>query len=103
MGHARTLITLPEAIQLEAAELIVSKGLSVRETEQLVRQLQHPEIKGEASTKYTDPDILHMQEKLSHQLKLRVAIQCNAKGRGKLVIHYKSLAELNGILAQLEP
>ncbi len=42
MGHARTLITLPESVQLEAAEMIVSRGLSVRETENLVRQLQAP-------------------------------------------------------------
>lgn len=99
MGHARTLITLPEATQLEAAQLIVSRGLSVRETENMVRNLQAPASSQQAS-KYQDPDILHLQESLSKQLKLRVAIQCNAKGRGKLVIHYKSLAELDGILAQ---
>jgi ParB family chromosome partitioning protein len=99
MGHARTLITLPEATQLEAAQLIVSRGLSVRETENMVRNLQSPASAQKAS-KYQDPDIVHLQESLSKQLKLRVAIQCNAKGRGKLVIHYKSLAELDGILSQ---
>jgi len=103
MGHARTLITLPESVQLEAAQLIATRGLSVRQTEQLVRELQKPKQLGDHPLKTIDPEILHLQEKLSHQLKLRVAIQCNAKGRGKLVIHYKSLAELNGILAQLEP
>jgi len=102
MGHARTLITLPEAVQLEAAQVIATRGLSVREAEQLVRELQDPKASVTRS-KHMDPDILHLQEKLAHQLKLRVRIQCNAKGRGKLVIHYKSLAELNGILAQLEP
>ncbi|TAK75910.1 MAG: ParB/RepB/Spo0J family partition protein [Gammaproteobacteria bacterium] len=98
MGHARTLITLPEAAQLETAQIIVARGLSVRETENLVRRLQSPEVKNE---KIVDPDIQHLQETLSHQLKLRVAIQCNAKGKGKLVIHYRSLAELNGLILQL--
>lgn len=99
MGHARTLITLPESAQVEAAQLIVSRGLSVRETENMVRHLQSPATDQKAA-KYQDPDIVHLQESLSKQLKLRVAIQCNAKGRGKLVIHYRSLAELDGILAQ---
>ena len=100
MGHARTLITLPVAVQLEAATIITARGLSVRETENLVRRLQSPQIKNKAST--LDPDILHLQENLSRQLKLRVAIHCNAKGKGKLVIHYRSLAELNGLLAQIQ-
>lgn len=100
MGHARTLITLPASLQIEAANLIVSRGLSVRETENLVRQIQAPSTK--KAQKEADPDILHLQENLSRQLKLRVAIQCNAKGRGKLVIHYKSLAELDSILSQFQ-
>lgn len=100
MGHARTLITLPESAQLEAAQLIIARNLSVRETENLVRRLQAP-TEEQAKTPL-DPDILHLQEKLSKQLKLRVAIQCNAKGRGKMVIHYRSLAELNGLLAQFQ-
>lgn len=100
MGHARTLITLPETVQSETAKLIISRGLSVRETESLVRQLQAPIAN--VKQKHVDPDILHLQERLSKQLKLRVAIQCNAKGRGKLVIHYRSLAELDGILSQFQ-
>lgn len=101
MGHARTLITLPEAVQLETAQLIVDRKLSVREAENLVRKLQTPQPEN-ATRKYQDPDIMHLQDSLSKQLKLRVAIQCNAKGRGKLVIHYKSLAELDGILSQFQ-
>lgn len=101
MGHARTLITLPASAQLEAAELIVSRELSVRETENLVRRLQAPE-KIANGKKPLDPDIVHLQEKLSQQFKLRVAIQCNAKGKGKLVIHYRSLAELDSLLSQFQ-
>lgn len=101
MGHARTLITLPESTQLEAAQIIISRGLSVRETENMVKRLQSPDA-DKKMQKFADPDILHLQESLSKQLKLRVAIQCNAKGRGKLVIHYRSLAELDGILSQFQ-
>ncbi len=102
MGHARTLITLPESAQLETAEIIVARGLSVRETENLVRRLQTPASSQPDKQTSLDPDIMHLQETLSKQLKLRVAIQCNAKGKGKLVIHYRSLAELNGLLLQIQ-
>jgi ParB family chromosome partitioning protein len=102
MGHARTLITLPEAAQLEAATIIVARNLSVRETENMVRRLQSASTEQHKTSKFLDPDIMHLQESLSKQLKLRVAIQCNAKGRGKLVIHYRSLAELDGILSQFQ-
>ncbi len=100
MGHARTLITLPTTLQLKAANIIVAKGLSVRETENLVKQLQAGETK--PSEKPIDPDILKLQENLTRQLKLKVAIQCNAKGKGKLVIHYRNLDELDRILEQLD-
>lgn len=101
MGHARTLITLPEAVQLEAANLIVARGLSVRETEHLVRELQTEPVP--KAPKYVDPDIAHLQMSLAKQLKLKVAIQCNAKGRGKLVIHYRNLNELDTLVSQLQP
>lgn len=100
MGHARTLITLPPDLQMQAAQLIVAKELSVRETENFIRRLQAPEEK--TTKKAVDPDIRQLQDNLSRQLKLRVAISCNAKGRGKLVIHYKSLTELDKLLAQFE-
>lgn len=100
MGHARTLITLPETAQCETAQLIVTRGLSVRETEELVRRLQQP---ASAKTdKPIDPGMMDLQENLARQLKLRVAIQCNAKGKGKLVIHYRNLRELDHLLAQIQ-
>lgn len=100
MGHARALLPLPTTSQVEVAQLIVVKGLSVRETEQLVRNAQKPE----KIRQYTslDPDIIRLQENLSRQLKLRVAIQYNAKGKGKLVIHYKNLSELDTLLSQIQ-
>jgi ParB family chromosome partitioning protein len=102
MGHARTLITLPEATQLEAASIIVERGLSVRETENLVRQLQAHEVPNTKPSKPLDPDILHLQSNLARQLKMKVAIKCNAKGRGKLIIHYRNLSELDELLAQFQ-
>ncbi len=100
MGHARALVTLPENLQIEAAKMITSRGLSVRETESLVRKLQTPVKK--PADRVLNPDLLGMQDNLSRQLRLKVAIQCNAKGRGKLVIHYRNLNELDGLLAQFE-
>lgn len=98
MGHARTLITLPESAQLEAANIIIARGLSVRETESLVRRMQSPAPTSVQKT--PPPNIVHIQENLAKQLKLRVAIQCNAKGKGKLVIHYRNLKELDELLSQ---
>jgi ParB family transcriptional regulator, chromosome partitioning protein len=100
MGHARTLITLSEEQQLKIAEMIVARGLSVRETEHLVSRLQTPNQPSHAKQQLR-PDLLNIQDHLAKQLKLRVAIQCNAKGKGKVVIHYRNLKELDQLMAQL--
>ena len=98
MGHARALLTLTEEAQIEVAETIIAKGLSVRETEELVRRLQLPANLHQAVAKPIDPDIKRLQQELMHKLKLKVAIQCNAKGKGKLVIEYGNLTELDALL-----
>lgn len=100
MGHARTLVTLPEAMQLEVAQMITTRQLSVRETENVVRRLQAPTPIN--IRKPISPDIVHLQEDLSRQLHMRVAIQCNQKGRGKLVIHYRNLSELDKIVSSFK-
>lgn len=100
VGHARTLITLPEDAIIKTAELIIARGLSVRETEALVKRLHSNEPTPEAPA--IDPAILSLQESLRQQLNLPVAIQCNAKGRGKLVIRYRNLSELNKLMSQLQ-
>lgn len=102
MGHARTLITLPESAQLKTAEIIVSRGLSVRATEELVRHLPAPATSSVKKSTTLDPNLRDLQENLSQQLKLKVAIHCNAKGKGKVVIHYHSLAELDSLLTQIQ-
>jgi ParB family chromosome partitioning protein len=98
MGHARALLSLTPELQIEAAELIVAKGLSVRETEELVRRMQLPASLTQAQVKPIDPDIKRLQQDLTHRLRLKVAIQCNPKGKGKLVIQYSNLTELDKLL-----
>jgi len=102
MGHARTLITLSEPLQLQAADIIVARGLSVRETETLVKRMQSGQPTP-PSRKPIDPDVKKLQEGLSRQLKMRVAIQYNAKGKGKLVVHYRNLRELDELLEHFQP
>jgi len=96
MGHARALLALPEASQVDAAMMIVEKNLSVRETEELVRRMQLPNLP--SMPKAIDPDIRRLQQDLANRLKLMVAINCNPKGKGKVVIRYNNLEELDTIL-----
>ena len=98
MGHARALLTLEPSMQARAAREVVKKGLSVRETEQLVRRMKNPP---EQKTQALDPDIQHLQDKLAEKLCARVKLTHNASGKGKMVIAYHSADELEGILERL--
>lgn len=100
MGHARALLTLPEALQIEAAQQIIKKMLSVRETEELSRRMQLPRLP--EMPKSIDPDIKRLQQDLSSRLNMTVLINCNSKGRGKVVIRYNDLTELDTILEYLQ-
>lgn len=100
MGHARALLSLPDIQQSETARTVVGKGLSVRQTESLVRRL----IAGTGSRKnknLVDPDIKSLEESLADKLGAKVLIQHTAKGRGKLILKYNSLDELDGILSHI--
>jgi ParB family chromosome partitioning protein len=100
MGHARALLGLTNRRQqAEVAGLVAKKGLSVRDTEALVRKLLSPAAPGEART--ADPDIKRLEQELADKLGARVAFQHGASGRGKLVVSYNSLDELEGILAHI--
>lgn len=101
MGHARALLGLPDLSQAEAARIVVGKGLSVRQTESLVRRLLAGQGKSKNSA-VRDPDIKHLEDSLSEKLGARVLIQHTAKGKGKLVLKYNSLDELDGILAHIK-
>jgi ParB family chromosome partitioning protein len=98
MGHARALLTLSDELQLEAAQIIINQGLTVRGTEELVRRLQIPKELQQSEPKPMDPDVKRLQQDLTHKLRLKVAIQCNPNGKGKLVIQYNNHNELDKLL-----
>lgn len=103
MGHARALLSLEAIKQVPAARAVVSKGLSVRETEKLVRRLsQGEDLHKPPQEPEVDPNVRRLQDDLSERLGARVKIQHTPKGKGKLEIQYNSLDELDGILAHIK-
>jgi len=103
MGHGRALLGLPLEQQSSAAAMVVSRGLSVRQTEALVRKLVDEAKQGNKSAPAKlDPDIKQLQDKLSETIGSPVQIQHGAKGKGKVTISYSSLDELDGILAHIK-
>src|SRR4030065_674408 len=97
MGHARALLALSGKAQSEAARQVAGKGLSVRETEHLVRRLlERPHTP--KSVRGKDPDIRALEERLSDKLGARVHLLQAGAAKGKLVIEYNSMDELDGIL-----
>jgi ParB family chromosome partitioning protein len=101
MGHARALLALDGGDQSHAAGSVVAKRLSVRQTEALVRHLLEAKDKPKEA-KTLDPNIRRLQDDLSQKLGSKVQIQHTAKGKGKLVLNYSSLDELDGILAHIK-
>ena len=99
MGHARTLLTLPEIKQVDFARNIAKKGLSVRQTEELVRKAKSP--KKVVSERSIDPNIKNLEESLGEKLGAKVLIEHKTNGKGRLIVSYNSLDELDGILAHL--
>jgi len=98
MGHARTLLALKGDEQSHTAQQIVDQGLSVRETERLVKKILNPKPQPE---KKADPNINNLQKSLSDKLGAKVLFQHGNKGRGKMVIHYNTVDELEGIIAHI--
>jgi len=104
MGHARAVLALgSRRQQTEVALLVAKKGLSVRETEALVRRLAAPTVHGADGDGAAprDPNVERLEQELAEKLGARVAIQHSARGGGKLVVSYNSLDELDGILAHI--
>ena len=99
MGHARTLLALPEIKQVDFARDIAKKGLSVRQTEELVRKAKSP--KEVVSERSIDPNIKNLEESLGEKLGAKVLIEHKTNGKGRLIVSYNSLDELDGILAHL--
>jgi ParB family chromosome partitioning protein len=100
MGHARALLGLPVEQQTEGARHVVARGLTVRQTEALVRQWLNTQERPTATTK-VDPDISRLEQRLAERLGSPVQIKHGQKGKGQLVIRYNSLDELQGVLAHI--
>ena len=100
MGHARAVLSLEPAQQKQVAEQVVAKGISVRQTEAMVRRLQ--EEKKAVPQPANNPDLQKLEEGLSEKIGVPVMVQHSAKGKGKLVLKYNNLDELDGILAHLQ-
>ncbi len=100
MGHARALLGLPAAQQVEGARHVVARGLTVRQTEALVRQWLNTKEQPPVEAKI-DPDISRLEQRLAEKLGAAVQIKHGQKGRGQLVIKYSSLDELQGVLAHI--
>jgi len=100
MGHARAMLSLSEDQQVSVAKQVVSQGLSVRETESIVRSLNKPKAKAILTPE--NPEIRRLETDLSEKLCAPVKLQHTGKGGGKLLISYNSLDELDGILAHIQ-
>ncbi|MDT4289454.1 ParB/RepB/Spo0J family partition protein [Methylomonas sp. MO1] len=98
MGHARALLGLDEAKQVEIANKAVKHGLTVRAVEKLVRE-QHEDKP--AAVKKIDPDTLRLQRDLSERTGAKVEINHQSSGKGKLIFTYTSLEELEGIIKKI--
>ncbi|UVO18122.1 ParB/RepB/Spo0J family partition protein [Stutzerimonas stutzeri] len=100
MGHARALLGLPAEQQIDGARHVVARGLTVRQTEALVRQWLSGKPAAKSAVK-ADPDISRLEQRLAERLGSPVQIKHGQKGKGQLVIRYNSLDELQGVLAHI--
>jgi ParB family chromosome partitioning protein len=103
MGHARALLAIRGSLQSELAKQVADEGMTVRQTEALVKKSQVTDAATpeKAMTK-VDPDVAQLQTRLSDSLGTQVKIDHNAKGKGKLVISFGDLDQLDGILAKID-
>ena len=101
MGHGRALLSLDGPQQLSVATKIVSRGLSVRATEAMVKQVLKDGGKKRVPLK-KDPDVERLQQNISEKLGATVKISCSSKGKGKITIQFSSLDELEGVLTHIK-
>ena len=97
MGHARSLLTLPEAQQRVIAEQIIDKHLSVRATEKVVQEKRRASVENPYSK-----SVDHWQKSLAEKLSTKVAVNINEQGVGRLVIHFSSASELDSLVGAIE-
>lgn len=99
MGHARAVLALEGARQIEAANRVAARGLSVRETEALVARMLRGQ--GARHSAKIDYDLARLEEEVSGRLGTTVEIRAGRKGRGKVIVHYSSLDHLDQLLKKL--
>jgi len=103
MGHARALLSIQDAtMQLEVANLVAEKKLSVRETEKLVKSIIEGKTKDKKQAQKKDQDIINLESKLTNQLGAKVTIKHKQSGAGSLIINYTNTDELEGILNKIK-
>ena len=101
MGHARALLGLIRHDQVEVANIVVKRGLSVRETEALVKKVIKGGTGNKSLSKETDPDTRRLETRISEKLGAAVKIRSGKQGSGRLIISFHSSDELEGILEHL--
>ena len=102
MGHARSLLTLEEADQIAVAQQVIAESLSVRQCEALASSFSAKIKPQTKSKKNKDPNTAALERELSEILGSPVDIKYNAKGKGKLVINFKNLDALQGVLDKIK-
>ncbi len=102
MGHARALLSLNGHEQSMLAKKAADQGWSVREIEKQVKKQLNPAPKATEATSKTDPDIKRLEEQVAERLGASVEVQHKSNGKGKLIINYTSLDELDGILNKIK-
>jgi len=101
MGHARALLSLSIADQIQAANLIVAKGMSVREAEHLVNKGLHHESRTKKSTAVQNRDVARMEEALADRLAATVALRANTKGKGQVTVKFHDWEQFHGLLEKM--
>lgn len=101
MGHARALLALTGGLQVETANTVAAKQMSVRETENLVKRMTNPDKPKSTAPVKKALEVQKLEESLSEKLGASVNIQYNNKGKGKLIVEYNNLDELDGILEHI--
>lgn len=103
MGHARALLSLGSVSQKQAAREVITKQLSVRQTEALARKLQEQIDKPtNSSVTHENPDVVNLEGRLSEQIGAKVDVKHSSKGKGTMTIHFNSLDELDGIIEHIK-
>jgi len=102
LGHAKCLLALEGAKQINAARTVAGVNMTVRQTEALVKKIQAGDKAKPGSDVSNSPDIKHLEDQISEKIGAPVQIQHSAKGKGKLIFKYNSVDELDGILAHLK-